>query len=184
MAYHRYLYLLLASEILMVVHLARHEGINAGIHCVVKKERTRATADCHGAYRAAQQLICLHTLYAEHTLKQDDEVVGSKRFGETAYNARTILNTVHLLRTHEAHVRKPHLLGYLVVDTALRIVHIGMEREDDDALRKCLHHATLHIVLTSEARELVEDERMVRHYEVAALLGSLVDDTFSNVQTQ
>ena len=82
------------------------------------------------------------------------------------------------------HVLKPHLLGNLVVDAALRIVHVGMEREDDDALRKSLHHATLHIVLTGEARQLAEDERMVRHDEVAALLGSLVNDTFSNVQTQ
>jgi len=47
-----------------------------------------------------------------------------------------------------------------------------MEREDDNALRKGLHHATLHIVLTGEARELAEDERMVRHDEVAALLGN------------
>ena len=39
-AYHRYLYLLLASEILVVVHLARHEGIDAGAHGVVEKERS------------------------------------------------------------------------------------------------------------------------------------------------
>ena len=77
-----------------------------------------------------------------------------------------------------------HFLCNLEVHAPTGIIHIGMHGRNGHMMLYSLHHDALHIVLACDMRKLMEDERMMAHYQIAALLNGFVDDTLSNVKTQ
>ena len=91
---------------------------------------------------------------------------------------------LHRFRPQETHLLQAQFLSNLEVHTPSCIVHIGMHRDDANALLDGLHHRTLHIGEVADGLQATEQQRMVRHNEVAPFLDGLVDDALSDVQTQ
>ena len=66
--------LLVVAEILVVVHLAGHEGIGTGCDGVGQEEVACSTAERHLGKRPLQQLVGHNALHAKLPLEQADEV--------------------------------------------------------------------------------------------------------------
>lgn len=82
MANDAYLYLLLMAEELMVMHLARYEGVAARADGVAEEKRARASAEAYGLYAAAEKLVGLKAFHVEDLLQSQYEVVGGQGFSE------------------------------------------------------------------------------------------------------
>ena len=70
---------LLVAEILVVVHLARDEGVGTVGNGVVEQEVACTAADGHTADRPLQQLVTHDALNAELTLHKLQEHIGHRR---------------------------------------------------------------------------------------------------------
>ena len=68
--------LLLMTEILVIAHFARDEGIGSCRNGIAQQERTRTAAERHLADRATQELVALHALHAETLAQEQHQVVG------------------------------------------------------------------------------------------------------------
>ena len=84
----------------------------------------------------------------------------------------------------ETYVAEAHLLGNLEVDSALCGIHIGVHRHDDNVIDNSLSHNALHHIFARYTPQPAEDERVMRHDEVAALADGLIHGIFGHVKTQ
>lgn len=176
---------LLVPEILMIVHLARNEGIGTSLDGIGQQERARTATKCHLADGAAQQFIGVSAAHAEALLHMEHKLFSGKRSGELPHNAITTRNTVHLLLlTEETQARQPQFFGHAIVDTATRAVHVGVHRGDNHIVLDGFHHRALHVVGTSDSGEFTKDERMVRNYQITATPNGLINHGLGHVKTQ
>ena len=84
----------------------------------------------------------------------------------------------------ETYVAESHLLGNLEVDSALCGIHIGVHRHDDNVIDNSLSHNALHHIFARYTPQPAEDERVMRHDEVATLADGLIHGLFGHVKTQ
>ena len=177
-----YLYLLFVAEVVVIVHLPRHEGIGPCPDGIAQEESPCSPTDGDAPDGALQQLVGHDAGHVELTFQQRHEVLRLHTLLQLAYHAAAAHDVAHqLLRTEEAHVLQPHPLGYLEVDATRRIVRIGVHRDHRDVVLDGLHHGALHIVVVADALQGVEDERMMAHDEVAAEGYCLVHYAFCDV---
>ena len=199
--------LLLMTEILVIAHLARDEGIGSRRNGITQQERTRTTAERHLADRATQELVALHALHTETIPEQQHQVIGSDTLGKMllhlirkpaslgslqdilvrdfSYYAAAAFHAIHfLLATKKLHVLQAQLLGNLEVHSACRCIHVGMHGDDGNIILDRLANGALHIVLIRYPGKLSEDERMMAYDEVAALLDRFIHHRLSDVKTQ
>ena len=128
--------LLLMTEILVIAHLARNEGIGSRRNGIAQQKRTRTAAERHLADRATQELVALHAFHSKTLPEQQYQVIGSDTLGEMllhlirksaslgslqdilvrdlSYYAAAAFHAIHyLLATEKLHVLQPQLLGIL-----------------------------------------------------------------------
>ena len=110
------LYLLLMTEVFMVVHLTGNKGICTLGNGIVQQECSCPTADGHLFDGALQQLVGLNASHAKALLHHREEIAGRHRFSQLAYHATGTLHITHgLLRTEEPWFLQTHLLRDLIV---------------------------------------------------------------------
>ena len=175
--------LLVVAEILVVVHLAGHEGIGTGCDGVGQEKVACSTAERHLGKRPLQQLVGHNALHAKLPLEQADEVGSRHGLRQCAHDPASTEDISHGARLQELHLCEAHFLGNLIVDAPHSIVHVGVHGHDGDAPPYGLHHALLHIVGSDDSFQGMEDQGMVRHDEIAVETYGLTDDVGCNVET-
>ena len=173
------------SEVLMIVHLSRHEGIGASLNGLVEHEVACATAYGHLLNIPSEQLVGTHALNVKTPLEHDHKVIGRQGLGKIAQDGLATAHASNFLRAaNERQVLKRHLLCYLEIHAAHGTIHIGVHGHYGDIVLYCLGNSTLDIILVSNSPELAENERMVRHDKIAPGGNSLIDNLLVNVKTQ
>ena len=192
MPQHGNLDFLLAAEVLVVVHLSRHEGVRALGDGLVEQEVARPSADDDLAHRALQQIIVHQALHMEHGLHPLQELQRVLRFRKRTHHSASCHDGIFasaVLHLHRMGLQQPHLfqvqlLGDFEVHPVLGVVQVRVGRIDDDVVQDGLAHATLRKVAVRNGLQPAEQQRMVRHHEVASQRHRLVYHFFRHVQTQ
>ena len=157
MAYDAYLYFLLVAEVLVVVHLARDEGIAPAADGIVQQEVAGTATDGHFRYGSLQQLVAVGAGHAKGLLDLLHEAAGIEWLRHEACHSAAADDVAYGLLLKEGYVCQSQLLGYLPVDPAAGIVHVGVQRHDADIVPDGLTHSTLHIVQVGHLLQPTEE---------------------------
>ena len=184
MSYHAYLYLLLASEIYMIVHLTRNKSVGTRLHGIVEQKVSCSAAYCHAAHRAFQQLVAHGTVRSELFFHICHKVRCILRLRQFANDSASGLNATDNLTCEEIHIFKSHLLRNPKVHSAACIIKIRMCGIHCDMVFNSLDNAAFHCVASGNALQPVEKQRVMRHNEIRPAGNGFINHRLGYVQTQ
>lgn len=177
-----YLYLLLHSEIHVIVHLASDEGICLLLYCLWQKEITCSATYCDSFDWTLKQFVAHGAFDSKSFLHECHKITRRHRLRELSHYSTSGIHAS--LFGEEPHVRKSQFFRHLEVHATTGVVHIGMHRHYADVMLNSLDYSTLHIVSVTDALQSAEQQRVMRHNEITSPCDSLINDCLVDVKTQ
>ena len=189
---HANLYLSVVAEVLMIVHLARKEGIGTGTQSLIQQEVPCPTANGDAFHGTGQQFVVHQALHSEgllHPLQESQRVFS---FRQIAYHARTGLHRVclrtyahrHLSRLKQHYIHQAEPLCHHIVHAIHSGIQIRVSRIDGNVILQSQTHATLHGIIIRQMLQCMEYQRMMRHYHVASQIQCLAYHILGHVKAQ
>ena len=142
--------LLLVAEILVIVHLARDEGVSTLTHSLRQQEVASTATDGHLTNGTLQQFVTHSTLDVELAFDKFYKRPCTHFRGQVPYYTTAYFQTIYRLLGKELTALQPQPFSYLPVHPVQRIIHIGMHRYDDHVVLDGLDDAALHVVGTTD----------------------------------
>src|SRR5574344_1652062 len=130
MSEYSYLYLLLMTEIFMIMHLTSYKSVCALFNCIIEQECSCPTTKSNFRDASLQQFVTLCAINMKDLLYLPNKIQGRHRFLHFSNNSAAAQNTINVLLTEKSDINKTYFLSHFKVDTTLCIIEICVHRDD------------------------------------------------------
>ena len=169
--------LVLVAHKLVVSDIGRYEDVGMTAQGAIYEKTAGSAANSHTLHIAADVAAVSDGFNAERALNRGQEVASGDGLWQIAHYANAMRRALAaVIGLQESDISESHLSCDMVVHSSEGTIHVGMRAIDVDVVLDGLSHNSLHVIATGDFLERVEDERVVRDYEIALPPDSLCHD--------